>query len=381
MTALSHDEYRAQARFPALDGLRAISVLLVITCHLTPHPVWTALNGELGVQIFFVLSGFLITTLALREESRFGRVGIRAFFVRRSFRIMPLYYLVLATYFALLVGAGLWPDKRAFSLDSLAAYLFYVQELPFLTEPGRMVFAHSWSLGIEEKFYLFWPLFAFVLVAARPRLRIASTAAIAALCAITPQVTWVYLHEWAWAGDCVFNYFTILVGCLLAFALHERQWCERARWLGSSRGIWVSVAGFLTVHLAFSSVERLRYIYPFATAALIAALVLQRSASWLTSKPLVVVGTVSYGVYLTHWLCIELVHAIVPSGLPAFYGAVLTLVLTAASSTLIAYGLHQAIERPLIALGRRIAARFSPRTEGSLHAHGSGRWRTLSITG
>ncbi len=358
MTSLSYEEYRAQHRFPALDGLRGISVLLVITCHLAPHPLWVTLNGELGVQIFFVLSGYLITTLALREEARFGRVAIRAFFVRRSFRIMPLYYLVLAAYFALLLGWGAWSEKRAFSLRNLAAYVLYCQELPFLDQPGRMIFAHSWSLGIEEKFYLFWPLFAFVLGAAVPRLRFGATAMVAASFAVAPKLAWVYFPTWIWLGHCLFNYHTILVGCLLAFVLHDQRWYQQARWLGSARGTCVSAACFVAVHISLLTFERLRYLYPIATAFLIASLVMRRSARLLGSSPLVLLGVLSYGMYLTHWLCIELAQRWVPMTAGPLSTALLIFMLAAAGSVGVAYGLHVAIERPLIAFGRTFAARL-----------------------
>ncbi|MEK8109623.1 acyltransferase [Micromonospora sp. M12] len=81
-------------RFPALDGLRAVAAIMVFAFHYG-GPSWKWLTGWIGVHLFFVLSGFLITTLLLREEHRYGRVSLRAFYLRRFFRIMPVYLLVL----------------------------------------------------------------------------------------------------------------------------------------------------------------------------------------------------------------------------------------------------------------------------------------------
>ena len=92
---MTFERYKARKRIKELDGLRAIAVLLVVTVHMHDK-VWTRLNGGLGVVIFFVLSGYLITMLALREEEARGGLDFTAFYIRRTFRIFPLYYVVLA---------------------------------------------------------------------------------------------------------------------------------------------------------------------------------------------------------------------------------------------------------------------------------------------
>src|SRR5262245_1891357 len=91
---LSHDEYLGVRYFTPLDGVRAIAVLMVVTWHV-PASRFHVVNGYRGVTAFFVLSGFLITTLGLREESKTGRLRVSGFLVRRIFRILPLYYFVL----------------------------------------------------------------------------------------------------------------------------------------------------------------------------------------------------------------------------------------------------------------------------------------------
>ena len=160
---------------PELDGLRAISVLLVVSVHLHDfETVWKWLAGWQGVTVFFVLSGYLITTLSLREE-RAARgaafVAGRAFYARRSLRIFPLYYLTLAAYCGLIFGLGLNPEKRFLLSGAMPYYLLYFQEVPFfygltgesgIVQHANIPFYQSWSLGIEEKFYLVWPVLAFV---------------------------------------------------------------------------------------------------------------------------------------------------------------------------------------------------------------------------
>ena len=142
--------------FPALDGVRAYCVLLVMFDHLKSNghgPGW--IDGHLGVDLFFVISGFLITTLLVREHHFTGHIDRRAFFLRRVFRIVPVYLMVMLLYVLVLQApsqAARWVQFRA----GLPWFVTLMNE--FAREPGRgTVFLQTWSLGVEEKFYLVWP--------------------------------------------------------------------------------------------------------------------------------------------------------------------------------------------------------------------------------
>jgi peptidoglycan/LPS O-acetylase OafA/YrhL len=111
--ALSFEAFQARKHMLALDGLRALAILGVLLHHTRGKP-FALLHGFRGVWVFFVLSGFLITTLALREASRTGRVDLRAFFIRRAFRIFPLYYLVLIAYMVWVFVLGMEPEAERF---------------------------------------------------------------------------------------------------------------------------------------------------------------------------------------------------------------------------------------------------------------------------
>jgi peptidoglycan/LPS O-acetylase OafA/YrhL len=137
-------------RIPSLDGLRAISITLVILSHLVK---WKHLSlarletyGALGVNVFFVLSGYLITQLLLREYERSSTVSLREFYIRRAFRIFPAAFVFLAVVIVLY-----WKQMRWYHV---AAAVFYVANMD-LTRPW--IFGHLWSLSIEEQFYLVWP--------------------------------------------------------------------------------------------------------------------------------------------------------------------------------------------------------------------------------
>ena len=137
-------------RIPSLDGLRAISITLVILSHLVK---WKHVSlaraetyGELGVNIFFVLSGYLITNLLLREYERTSTISLREFYVRRAFRIFPAAFVFLAVVIPLY-----WHEMRWYHI---AAAVFYFANMD-ISRPW--IFGHLWSLSIEEQFYLLWP--------------------------------------------------------------------------------------------------------------------------------------------------------------------------------------------------------------------------------
>jgi peptidoglycan/LPS O-acetylase OafA/YrhL len=139
-----------ERRIPSLDGLRAISITMVILSHLVKwkhisNPVLGA-YGALGVFVFFVLSGYLITNLLLREQKRTSTISLRDFYLRRAFRIFPAAFVFLAV-----VSFLYW---RQIGWLHLAAAAFYVANLD-LARPW--IFGHLWSLSIEEQFYLLWP--------------------------------------------------------------------------------------------------------------------------------------------------------------------------------------------------------------------------------
>jgi len=138
-------------RIPSLDGLRAISIVLVMLSHLVKwkHVPGASLQayGTLGVHVFFVLSGYLITQLLLREQERRSTINLGNFYIRRAFRILPAAFVFIAVMIGLY-----WREMR---WTHVAAAVFYVANMD-MTRPW--MFGHLWSLSIEEQFYLLWPL-------------------------------------------------------------------------------------------------------------------------------------------------------------------------------------------------------------------------------
>lgn len=307
---------------PALDGLRAIAVIGVLLYH---GDVSWGRGGFLGVDIFFVLSGYLITSLLLAEWDRWGAIDLAAFWLRRARRLLPALFLVIlavALYTATIAPAGQRDQLRG---DSLSA-LLYVANWRFILT-GQSYFAqfqspspllHTWSLGIEEQWYLLLPIVLGLLLSRWAGLRrwlpvgfllgaAASALLMAHLYSPTADPSRVY-----YGTDTRVQ--ALLVGAALGAVLSGRAAVRLARgWAVAVQGIGVvaAVALVAAIGLVQDSDARL-FRGGFLGVAVLSALVLaalvttdgaERGAlgTVLAWRPLVVVGLMSYGIYLWHW--------------------------------------------------------------------------------
>lgn len=322
--SLGHAEYRATRTFANLDGLRALSVLAVLLYHFDPLrvPVLGTIQhaGFFGVDVFFVLSGFLITTLLLREPERPLRKILSGFYVRRTLRIFPLYYAAVGLY-ALVAwqrGAAAWGGYVEF-LPSLALYWSDLR-LAFHPLPFPE-FGHSWSLAVEEKFYLLWPLL--VLMGRRRCGAVVAAGTVAgvtlwrALVARDPAMADILEARLWYAFDLRID--TMMWGCLLAYALHDQRWYARLAGLvsqGRVQLVFLTTLGLLMAMAVLvdrgAMTLQVRYACtPPLVALALAAVVTQPEASrwrWLQWSPLAFVGRISYGIYVLHPISMSIVR-------------------------------------------------------------------------
>lgn len=356
----AYSEWRSTRFFPGLEGLRAVAALMVVFHHARTHRLWGWLEGWNGVTLFFVLSGFLITTLALREESERGSLRWRAFVVRRCFRILPVYLASLFLYAAAMAALGVGAAHKQSFMHALPWYLSPFPEVPFYSHV-HVVFSLAWSLGIEEKFYLLWPLVAFVLLRRHARGRLALAVILALACQLPIALTS--------GGRAAAPYTAIFVGCVLAFLLHDPRTFSVVARLGTRAGFAVSVLLLAAVqaatHLWNPTAAGFRvaspyYYLPYSlAAALVVASLALRARPGLASRPLRFVGRVSYPLYLIHPLALSVAATVIAPGGTAVELVYLTVGL--ALSLGLAYGMHRIVERPLIAVGKRRAAQLAPR--------------------
>ncbi|MCA8964921.1 MAG: acyltransferase [Planctomycetes bacterium] len=311
-----HAEYRDRRTFANLDGLRCLSIVAVLWYHVPrrEHLPGALERGFLGVDLFFVLSGFLITTLLLREREKHGRISLAAFYMRRTLRIFPIYYLALLGY-SLWVAWSQTAAQLHIRVPYFAALPYYATYTSNLVDT-ELTWRHTWSLATEEQFYLLWPpLLAWL----GPRL---SLWVLAAAFLITQALSfgrldWLFAAGWhpeaAFVGA---TFAPILLGVMLAKLLHTRRGhglaagCFGAPWTGALLAGAVLAAASLPegpglelpsglVH--FRGLPRL--LTHLAMALLLAHCVVQER-TWLrgllTLRPIAYLGRISYGIYLLH---------------------------------------------------------------------------------
>lgn len=322
----------SQRRLPTLDGLRAVSVLVVIVYHFG----FGFVPGDLGVSAFFVLSGFLITWLLLKEEAATKTISLLSFCRRRILRIFPAYYVFLLVSFSIdSVRGSRWDNNL------LLASLFYFMNY-FNAVHGHPVnaIAHAWSLAIEEQFYLLWPLM-FLFSKNRKALLIVSICGVAAWRTILfgfLHVPRAYVYN---AFDCRFD--NLAVGCLLAVLLWEGRVASK---FSVSRP-WVALVplAFLVVSRSFTPAIY-HFTIGFTIDALLIALWLvqlmqlyrSRLWSWLEHPVTRYIGTISYPMYLYHIWAIGLAKRVAYLELPL---AILFTIVAASAS-------YHIVEKPFL---------------------------------
>ncbi len=352
---MSWEAFQSRRRMPVLDGVRAVAVLLVVVGHGAYQPLWDHLNGGSGVTMFFILSGFLITTLLLREEHRRGTVGFAGFYVRRLFRIAPLYLLAVGAYCLVIFGFGVQGHRSDALADQLPYYLL------FFPEHGREhwalfagpPFSQAWSLGLEEKFYFVWPLVGFALLRMR-------TAGRLAVCALVFVAAAYLVDAWRY-GPLVGGYGAMAIGCAAAIGLQDRR---SYRWLsrvGETVPFAVVVGVFLVTQFAVRGGGTLRdVVFQGSVALLLVGLVVTERPriGLLATHPFLLVGRLSYGLYLFQGFGLKASDGLVDtrSGVP---GALAGMAIAVAINLVLCYALHVTVEKPLIAVGHGLSRRLT----------------------
>lgn len=385
------------AHLHGLDGLRAVACLAVFVDHVEQWAEWLAMPsyygkwlqalGRQGVELFFVLSGYLITYRMLIERRSRGRVSIPAFYLRRALRIWPLYYTVVLIVF---VGvpwlvhhqagphlkglAGWFVDGLFAGPDDhrLAWYLALLPHFAYFTSPSVLCGTHLWSIGVEEQFYLVWP---WLMRAAGKRPLVMCTLVIVAAFALNDLVfpwgddvrPWFSAHLGPKALDQIRMFAdhahmeAMAIGAFVAWgAVHERPLLER---LASDR--WTRLLAYLALPFGWYFYRNWHtqigpaLIYAFALAALSHG-PKSRVLDW---APMRAIGVRSYAIYLLHPLALFLTALVMERAhLLAFgharwlyAGASLALTLALAAAA------HAWIERPALTLKDRLDRWAAPR--------------------
>lgn len=333
---------------PELDGLRAFAIGLVLLVHanfgfssplLETWRTW----GWLGVDLFFVISGYLITSIlvASKEQPNY----YRNFYARRGLRIWPLYYLLLFYVFVLSPHMGPWFDQHIdFATYKWQYYVFYVQNL-ILNHLGSFCLVITWSLCVEEQFYMVWPFF--VRLFSR---RVLIGILVAVVLAGTPFR--MLLHH---LGTSMGFFFTfarldpIAVGALVAL---RPKWFKYT-WVAAPWAYWLlHNREFEFVYLALA-----------LTFGSIVSYAVTHQNGFLASSPLRYIGRISYGIYIWHPLVFSLYWATPLYRIPAHFGytkGIYHLVMQCALTIPVAALSWKYIEQPILKLKRYFENRVSP---------------------
>ena len=367
------------SRIGGLDGLRAIAVTLVLVYHFFPSALP---GGFLGVDIFFVISGFLITSLLVRELRKTGRINLLAFWRRRIRRLIPPLALVMlvSTTLAVLIDR----DLLVGILRQILGALFFVSNWVFIANGSDYfardtpeLFRNTWSLAIEEQFYLVLPVLALLLMMLRGRITRAIplialgllSAGLMAQFGVAPDAaTRVYF-----GSDT--HSFGLLWGAALAVLVERPEAPSRPldtpRSLGTAAqlssiglaGVGFAVLSWLTVTLPEASPASFTWGFQLGTVASLAVVfAVTRPGAWagraLDNRVFRWVGERSYGIYLWHWPLLLITQAAVKQlGLSGGLSVWITALVTASATVALAALSYTYIEQPVRRVGMRAAIR------------------------
>jgi peptidoglycan/LPS O-acetylase OafA/YrhL len=296
---------------PALDGVRGVAIAIVVSFHAFHWPA----AGTLGVDLFFVLSGFLITTLLLEEHARSGRIRIGGFYACRARRLLPALFVMLAPFLFLAVWATLLGRPPGWLWLRLGAALTYTSNVLVAADPNLASagLIHLWSLAAEEQFYIVWPLLLLVVI------RRAGIGRVGRVLGFLLVVAVAYRLQLLLRGASIERVYygpdthadSLLIGCIFGCSFVQGrlpQFVFGHRWRRVS--ITVSLVVVLAAAVLISRVpsglayetQLLPTVFAAAAGVFIVSAALGGSlvARMLAVRPLVFLGRISYSLYLWH---------------------------------------------------------------------------------
>ena len=358
---------RTLGHVPALDGLRGVAVVLVVLSHFDQTlprgsridlPYRLLHGGFLGVDVFFVLSGFLITALLLQESTSDG-VRLGAFYARRALRLLPALYVFLLAHAVYAWRADLHAGNERSSILRAVLYVSNWQTADRLLSVSEGM-GHLWSLAVEEQFYVVWPVVLVILLRLDPGRRALSGVLAAGIVGVAIHRAVLWEHGLGWIPLIVRT--DTRADALLIGALGAVLWHRGA----SERPDRLAVVAWGATAVIAASVLFARHDHAwlvlggftvFAAAVLFVILAIT-DTSWLGATLLEhpvlrTLGRVSYGLYLWHLLVFLGVARFVDPGVPAVPRLLLAVAISAACTALS----FRFVEQPALRLKRRFAPR------------------------
>jgi len=364
-------EPRRLGHIPAFDGLRGVAVIIVVVAHLNiivPIPALIVVpGGVVSLDSFFVLSGFLITYLLLREQGGTGHIGYRSFFQNRALRLLPVLFAVMIAHaiYAYFSGISFQLER-----DSLLSVAFYYTNWRLALTGGDLGstqlsvgLQHLWSLSVEEQFYLVWPFVVVFLLGIRTRLRTVVIVLVGLMVIIAVHRARLYAGGMSWYP--VFIRTDTRVDAMLYGALLAHLWIRgKVPQRGLQAMTWIA-AGFLLICLPLVQLNGPFLYYgglsaiDLACAILVLALIDGRwpGRHLFLLRPFLILGAVSYGLYLWH-LPVMFAVRTYGSGWPVTVRVIVALAASGGLTAATYYGL----ERPALRWKQRLKEKRVART-------------------
>jgi peptidoglycan/LPS O-acetylase OafA/YrhL len=304
---------RSVGRVDSLDGLRGATVIIVLVSHMeviVPIPTLAVVpGGTVSLDSFFVLSGFLITSLMLREQLRTDRIDSKGFYRRRAMRLLPPLFAVLAFQAIMALNSGISFHEEWTSLASVVFYYsnwklaFNSTALGGNIAPGLQ---HLWSLALEEQFYFIWPLVTIFFLTIRTKLRTVVIVLTTLIVAIAIHRALMYNGPNSWYADFIRTDTRadgILLGCLLAHLWMRYKEPKR----GVKIAAWISALFLLICLPLVNTMAPFLFDGGISAIDLACALIILalldgqwKGSKFFSFKPFIILGTVSYALYLWH---------------------------------------------------------------------------------
>lgn len=330
--------------YSSLDGLRAICIIITLINHTPGNP---GINGTVGVDIFFALSGYLITTILISERKLTGANCIGCFYIRRFFRIVPLYLLTIALYLpATWINYKVSGDPKGMVEWGNALLWLLSFNSEWRTPDAGKIFGHAWTLGIEEKYYLLWPIiFTFIAVSYKRLLILLPLIFIVLM--LGPHNTRGYI--------------AILAGSVGSLLIENEHTKARNLIIAIPTNVWIALMLGGYFFATWSENSYMNLLVSLPAVGFISALINKDVDFYkkVLSQPyLVWLGSLTYAIYLTHRL-VGHVFEVAFKKINMEPSFLVHLSLVYVASVIVAYVLSKTIEQPCIKIGKELSNKLT----------------------